>query len=205
MSKTIDYFLSTASPFTYLGHERFCVIAARHGAQVRVKPIDLGGQVFPGSGGLPVGQRPPQRRAYRLIELRRWSRYLDIPINVAPRYWPVAVDDASRLIIAADQSAGTGAALRVTGAVLRAVWADQKNIADHGTLIALAADCGLDGEALLAQSAAMQPIYQGYTQEAIDLQVFGAPWFVIDGEPFWGQDRLDLLDWSLGHPEPSSP
>ena len=104
MSTTVDYYFTPQSPWTYLGHERFAQIARAAGATVRVLPIDLGGKVFPVSGGLPLGQRAPQRQAYRLLELRRYSDYLHAPLNLKPKYFPVSGDDAARLIIAVDMA-----------------------------------------------------------------------------------------------------
>jgi 2-hydroxychromene-2-carboxylate isomerase len=163
------------------------------GASVRVLPMDLG-QVFPVSGGLPLPKRAPQRQAYRLAELRRFSDALDIPLNVQPRYFPVAADDASRLIIATDLQEGTGAAMMLTGAVGAAVWAQERNIADAATLGELLAEGGLP-PSLLEQSRSdeVQTHYARNTQSAIDAGVFGAPSYVIDGELFWGQDRLDFV------------
>ena len=124
MSLTIDYYLSPQSPWTYLGHERFCEIARAAKANVRVLPVDLGGKVFPVTGGVPLSKRAPQRQAYRLLELKRFSEALGQPINLQPRYFPVSGDDAARLIVAVDMHDGTEAALALTGAVLRGVWVD---------------------------------------------------------------------------------
>ena len=118
MGRTVDYYLAPQSPWAYLGHQRFADIAQRTGASIRVMPIDLGGKVFPISGGLPLGQRAPQRQAYRLVELQRFSEHLGAPLNLKPRYFPVSGDDAARLIIAADLAQGPGAAMRVAGVVL---------------------------------------------------------------------------------------
>ena len=196
MDKIIDYFMVPTSPYAYLGHDRFVALAARHGAQVRLKRFDLG-KVFPLSGGLPLPKRAPQRQAYRLVELRRWSEVTGLPLNLQPKFFPVAGDDAARMIIAADERHGVGQALALAGAMLRAVWAEEQNIADASVRVALAERCGLDGNALLDAAAGMQARYDSNTQEAIDAQVFGAPWYVYRGEPFWGQDRLDLLDRAL--------
>lgn len=98
MSQTIDYFLVPNSPWTYLGHERFAALAARAGAEVRFKPMDLA-QVFPVSGGLPLGQRAPQRQAYRLMELKRFSESLDMPLTIHPAFFPVAADAATKLLL----------------------------------------------------------------------------------------------------------
>jgi 2-hydroxychromene-2-carboxylate isomerase len=198
MTVTIDYYLAPQSPWTYLGHERFARIAAAAGATVRVLPIDLGGKVFPVSGGLPLGQRAPQRQAYRLVELARFRDALGLPLNVKPRYFPVPGDDAARLVIAVDQGDGAAAAMRLAGAVLAAVWAQERDIADASTLAELLAECGLS-EQRLAESRApeVQARYEKYTQQAIAAGVFGAPSYVIDGEIFWGQDRLDFVERRL--------
>jgi 2-hydroxychromene-2-carboxylate isomerase len=195
--KTITYFFAPASPWTYMGHQRLRQIARKHQAQIQLKPFDLGMKVFPVSGGVPVSQRPPQRQAYRLVELARWSRFLNLPLVIKPKFFPVAADPAARLVIAADQTAGVEKALDLAGRILRGVWADERNIADDGTLIAMANEVGLDGRDLLAKSAHVQTTYDQYSQQAIDQQVFGAPWYVFNGEPFWGQDRLELLDHAL--------
>lgn len=198
MNKTIDYYFAPQSPYTYLGHARFTEIAKQHDAQVNLKPCDLG-KVFAASGGLPLAQRPPQRQAYRLLELRRWSAYLDVPLNPEPTFFPVSGDAASRLILAARLANGTASAMTLTGAVCRAVWAEQRNIADIGTLARIAQACGLDGAALVraSEAQAVQDEYIANTQEAIAAGVFGAPWYVYNGEPFWGQDRLDFLERAL--------
>jgi 2-hydroxychromene-2-carboxylate isomerase len=197
MPKLIDYYFTPISPYTYLGHERFLEIAARHGATVAVKPVDYG-RIFPVSGGLPLKQRAPQRQAYRLIELERWSKHLGKALNVKPKFFPVSPDAAAKWIIAA-QARGAADALRLAGALLRAVWAEERDISDGPTLAAIASGEGLD-PALLAGDAASPDTasrYDALTQEAIERQIFGAPTYVYRDEPFWGQDRLDFLDRAL--------
>ena len=198
MGRTVDYYLAPQSPWAYLGHQRLADILERSGATVRVMPIDLGGKVFPISGGLPLGQRAPQRQAYRLVELQRFSAHLNAPLNLKPKYFPVGGDDAARLIIAADLAQGTASAMKVAGAILSACWAQERNIADEKVLAALLTEQGLP-EALLerSHSQAVQERYESYTQAAIDAGVFGAPSYVIDGEIFWGQDRLDFVERAL--------
>ena len=197
MPTPIDYYLAPQSPWTYLGHARFMRIAADAGAIVRVLPVDLG-KIFPVSGGLPLAQRPPQRQAYRLMELARWRDFLGLPLNVKPKHFPVPADDASRLIIAVDQADGTAAAMRLTGALLTAVWAQERDIASAATRTELLAECGLAVQrADDARAPAVQAAYEHNTQQAIDAGVFGAPSYVVDGEIFWGQDRLELLQRRL--------
>ncbi|MBE0615857.1 MAG: 2-hydroxychromene-2-carboxylate isomerase [Burkholderiales bacterium] len=198
MGKTVDYYFSPISPWTYLGHARFADMAKRHGALVNVKPTDFG-KVFPISGGLPLPKRAPQRQAYRLVELKRFSAHLKIPLNLQPKFFPAPGDLAAQTIIAAGKAGGSDAAMRLAGAVQRACWAEERNIADADTLGALCTEQGMDAAALAAaaQSDAVKAAYAAYTQEAIERNVFGAPSYVIDGEIFWGQDRLEFVERAL--------
>ncbi|HSI56269.1 MAG TPA: 2-hydroxychromene-2-carboxylate isomerase [Ideonella sp.] len=198
MILTVDYYMAPHSPWAYLGHARFAGLLQAAGAAVRLRPVDLGGKVFPASGGLPLAKRAPQRQAYRLVELRRYSTWLGLPLNPQPRYFPVASDDAARLIIVADQQAGTDAAMRLSGAVMRAVWAEERDIANAATLAELLAEQGLPAGLLAAsQAPAVNQAYEGYTEQALAAGVFGAPAYVIEGEMFWGQDRLDFVERRL--------
>ena len=194
MSQPIDYYFTPQSPWTYLGHERFARIARASGRAVRMLPTDFG-KVFAVSGGLPLGQRAPQRQAYRLVELQRFSDFLQLPLNLKPQFFPVSGDAAARLIIAVDQHDGVDAAMQLGSTIFSSVWAHQRNIADDVALAALLASCGLDAGRLgQSNSAAVQTQYDANTQQAIDKGIFGAPSYVLDGEIFWGQDRLDFLE-----------
>lgn len=197
MSTTVDYYIAPQSPWTYLGHQRFVQMAKAAGATVRLMPMDLG-KVFPLSGGLPLGKRAPQRQAYRLVELTRFSKSLGIPLNLHPQFFPVAGDAAARLIIAVDMHQGTDAALTMAGAVFAAVWQQNRDIADANNLAALLSEHQLDAACLaLSNTPEVQARYDSNTQSAIDTQVFGAPSYVIDGELFWGQDRLEFVAQKL--------
>jgi 2-hydroxychromene-2-carboxylate isomerase len=194
----IDYYFAPQSPWTYLGHLRFWDIARAAKAEIHVLPVDLGGKVFPVSGGLPLAKRAPQRQAYRLVELQRFSEWLHAPINVQPKYFPVAGDDAARLITAVAMLDGAEPAMHIADAVLRAVWVEERHIADEATLAALLAERELPTRRLEdSHSQAVQERYEFNTQAAIDAGVFGAPSYVVDGEIFWGQDRLDFLERRL--------
>ncbi|WP_425256771.1 2-hydroxychromene-2-carboxylate isomerase [Rubrivivax sp. RP6-9] len=204
MPATIDYHFAAQSPWTYLGHARFVQLAQAAGAQVRVKPADFGA-VFAASGGLPLPKRAPQRQAYRLLELRRFSSHLGLPMHVQPRFFPVAGDPANLLITAVAAADGNAAALDIAGRVFAACWAEQRDIADTATLAALLHEAGLPAERLAAsQTAATAAAYAEHTAQAIDAGVFGAPTYVVDGELFWGQDRLDFLARRLGLPAPQA-
>ena len=198
MALTVDYYFAPNSPWTYLGHERFSQIAKAASASVNVLPVDLGGKVFPVSGGLPLAKRAPQRQAYRLVELKRFSEFLGQPIVLQPKYFPVNADDAAKLIIAVDMNDGSDAAMRIAGRILRGVWVDERNIADARDLATIVAEEGLPARRLDdSMSQAVHVRYERDTQRAIDAGVFGAPSYMVDGELFWGQDRLDFLQRRL--------
>lgn len=194
--QTVQYYFTPVSPWTYLGHGRFVDLAARHGATVQVRPVDLG-RVFPVSGGVPLPKRSPQRQAYRLKELARWRDATGVPLNLHPKHFPVPADAAARTIVAADLAAGTGAALGLAGALMRACWAEDRDVSDAATIDAIVAANGLDRGALAAVADEAARRFDAYTEEAIARQVFGAPWYQIGDEPFWGQDRLDFVERAL--------
>jgi len=196
MSKTVTVYYSLGSPWTYLGWQRFREMADRAGAAVHYKPVRMA-DVFKVSGGLPLGQRAPQRQAYRMMELRRWREQLGVPLNLEPKFFPVDDSLAACMVVALGQRGGDTGAL--SGACLQAVWAEERDIADPATLVAIAGEQGLDGAELLA--AAREPAagtgYQANTDAAIAAGVFGAPTFVIGDQLFWGQDRLDFVARAL--------
>lgn len=196
MSKVIDYYLTLISPWTYLGSQRFAEIAARHGAEVRVTPVNFG-EVFPRTGGLPLAKRAPERQAYRMMELKRWRKHLDIPINLEPKFFPANDRLAACMVLAAGETGGKP--LELAQAFGKAVWEQERDIADEATCKAIAEETGHDAEALLAkaQEAATQQRYDKETEAAIARGVFGAPSYVYKDEVFWGQDRLDFLDRAL--------
>lgn len=193
----IEYWLSVASPWTWLGSARFAQLVQRAGAEVEVLPMDLGA-VFAASGGRPFTERPQARRSYRQLELARWSKRLGVPLTLEPRHYPVDRTPASQLLIAARQQGLD--ALGLSHAVLRAIWCEDRDIADWATLQHIADAQGLDGAALVhsAQAPALVDELNADTQRAIAAGVFGAPTFIVEGERFWGQDRLDFLAERLG-------
>ncbi len=197
MTVCIEYWISVASPWTWLGSARFMSLVSKTGAAVELLPMELG-DVFAATGGKPFAERPVARKTYRQLELARWSRRLDIPLNLEPRFYPVDRLPASCLLIAAQQAGHD--ALPLSHGILRAIWAEERNIADWPTLQAIAGECGLDGASLVsvAKEPAIASQYRLNTSRAIASEVFGAPTFIVDGERFWGQDRLDFLAERLG-------
>jgi 2-hydroxychromene-2-carboxylate isomerase len=196
MTRHIDYYFTPVSPWTYLGHARFVAMAAAAGATIAYKPIDYG-KVFPVSGGLPLLKRAPQRQAYRLVELKRWSEHLGLPLHPQPKFFPVSADLASRVLVAADQHGQDVGTL--LAAIMRAIWVEERNVADPATVAALADSVGIDGQALLAaaDTDTVKAAYEAHTADGIAAAVFGAPTYICGGETFWGQDRLDFLERAL--------
>jgi len=197
MAKVVDYYLIMISPWAYLGGPRLAEIARRHGAEIKVKPFDAG-LVFPETGGLPLAKRAPARQAYRLAELRRWRDHLGVPLTIEPAHFPVPHETAARLVIAAGETAG-GDPFALAQAILTAVWAEERDISDAGTLTDIAQATGHDAAALLAaaEAPASGEAYAALGREAIARGVFGSPSYVYKDEVLWGQDRLDFLDRAL--------
>jgi 2-hydroxychromene-2-carboxylate isomerase len=198
MAKSLDYYMTPVSPFTYMGHDRLRQIAVRHGAQIHLRVMDLG-KVFPASGGLALKDRPPQRRAYRMMELKRWRDFLGVPLTLEPKFFPVPAEPAATAILAVLERHGNSVALDVAGDLLRAIWAEEKNISEPETLAATLKARQLEADTLLAhaRSAEVAARYIQHSQEAIARGVFGSPTYVYQDELFWGQDRLDFLERAL--------
>ena len=197
-NKVIQYFFAPHSPWTYLGHARVMEIAKKSGAQIDVRPFDLG-KVFSVSGGLPLAKRAPQRQAYRLAELARWSAFLAVPLTLQPKFFPVSPEASAKLIIATRLAHGVDAAMHLAHAIMRGVWAEERNIGDEDTLAQIAQDAGFDGRQLLktAETASVRAEYDANTEAATAASVFGSPWYIVDGEGYWGQDRLDFVERAL--------
>lgn len=196
MAKVITYYYTHVSPWSYLGHARLGELAARHGATIDYVPITLS-EIFPKTGGLPLAKRAPERQAYRMAELKRWPQMLGIPLNREPKHFPTDDRPAARLALTAKAQGHDIASLSL--ALMRACWVEERNIAEPDTLRSVADACGLDGQRLLSESESDQG--QQRLDEACEKAVaagcFGAPWYIIDGEPFWGQDRLELVEKAL--------
>jgi len=196
MAKIVDYYHFLLSPYAYLGGGRFTEIAARHGATVNVYPVSAA-KIFPVSGGLPLAKRAPQRQAYRLVELARWRDHLGLPLTLKPRFFPVDETPAGRMVVAARRTGQD--ALALSNAILRAVWAEERDIGDPDSLAAVVGEAGFDAAALATAAAdpAVGAEYEADNETAIAAGIFGSPTFIIDGEMFWGQDRLDFVDRAL--------
>ncbi len=185
-------YFSPQSGFAYLGHDRLIRIAAENGASILWRPVDIA-KVFAESGTTSPAKQSPVRLAYRRMDMARYAKALGLPLNAVPPFWPVNTIPACRMIIAAERSGADTAAY--IGAVFQATWTRDMDASASATLMLLANELGLDGERLarIADSPETADTLERYTAEAVAAGVFGSPTYVIDGELFWGQDRLDFV------------
>ncbi|MEO3998064.1 2-hydroxychromene-2-carboxylate isomerase [Mesorhizobium sp. CAU 1732] len=196
MAKVIDYYFICSSPFAYLGHPAFHDLAAKHGAEIRYKPIAIFG-VWEKSGSVPLGQRTPVRQRYRRIELQRIADIRGLPLNLEPKFFPVDSSLADRCAaVLVEQGKDPSGYLWHAH---QGVWTNEENIADADQLAIWLTAEGHDAQAVLAaaQESQAAAIIAKNTQEATEVDAIGAPVYVLNGEPFWGQDRLDYLDHAL--------
>lgn len=201
MRRTLDYYFSLLSPWAYIGHASLMDIVGRYGLTVNYKPVALA-QVFADTGGLPLPKRHPARQRYRMFELQRWREKRGLAFHLHPKFWPFEGNLADRFVIA------TVAAGHDPDPLLRAaftaVWEREQNLGDESTLSDIARAAGLPVTELLAaaKADAAQKRYEANVRDAIAADAFGSPCYVLDGEVFWGQDRLGLLDDALASGRP---
>jgi 2-hydroxychromene-2-carboxylate isomerase len=201
MSRTIDYYFSVSSPWAHIGHRLFMTIAERHGVEINYKPVFLG-RVFAQTGGLPLPQRHPVRQRYRLVDLQRWREKRGVSINLQPKFFPFDVTLADRFVVA------IVAAKKDPDPFMRramaGVWEEDRNLADPLVIAELAEAEGLDSTSLIdaARGSMTEAVYALNLENAVAADVFGSPGYVLDGEVFWGQDRLELLDDALASGRP---
>lgn len=190
MSATIHYYFSPISPFTFLTGDELEQTAP---GRIEYHPVDLG-LVFAETGGIPLGQRSKQRLDYRMAELHRIAAHRGVEINYKPAFFPTDPKPSTKVLIAA-RDAGEDVAVLLR-AMLRAVWVEERNLADDDTLLQILSEQGMD-TGLLEASRGLDQQLEDETRAAIAAGVFGFPFYVVNGEPFWGQDRLaDAVEWA---------
>jgi 2-hydroxychromene-2-carboxylate isomerase len=192
MPRQVDYYFSFPSPWAYIGHKPFLEVATTYGLKVNYKPVLLV-DLFSETGGLPLIKRHPVRQRYRMVELQRWRDRRGLNFHLQPSNWPFNGRLADGVVIAALE-AGHDPEPFMRRA-FAAVWEDQLNLADSATLVKIADQSGLPGQQLVERSGseAIGAAYEQNRQDALAADVFGSPGYVLDGEVFWGQDRIELL------------
>ncbi len=197
MSVTLDYYYTHISPWAFLGHDAFMKLAEKHGAQVNFRPVNLS-QVFPETGGLPLAKRHPARQDYRFLELQRWREKRGVPLKLQPKHFPtspVLVDCTAIVLI----GRGSANVAEFSRRAFNACWTQDQELADKATIAGILEAIGEDSAAVIAEatSDATKSAYEANCTAAIDAGVYGSPSYVLNGEVFFGQDRLDLLDDAL--------
>ena len=190
---SIEYYLSVVSPWSYLGHRRFCDIAREHSAEIQYLPIDSS-ILFAKTGGLALKDRSSQRKRYRMQELRRWRNRLELELNLEPQFFPTDSNLASCVIIGALE-----AGYNVTELVyelMRAVWVREEDVSETSVVVSAIERSGGSVDDLLAtaRNSKVQDILVQNSEQAVSKGVFGVPSYVVGEEVFWGQDRLEFLD-----------
>ena len=187
----IDYFFATLSPYCYLAGQRLEEVAARHGATINYKPFDIVA-AFARTGGTAPKDRHISRMEYRAQELPRQAKKVGLPFNLKPAHWPTNGAPAAYAFIAA-QNAGGGDLGKLAHVITRSVWADEKDIAQDDVVRACLAEAGFDPD--LADSGMLEgaETYARNLEEAVARGVFGAPFYIVDDQRFWGQDRIALI------------
>jgi 2-hydroxychromene-2-carboxylate isomerase len=202
MPVTVDYYMTLNSPWTYLGSALLAEIARPNDTTVNIKPCKFG-PIFEQTGGLPLPKRSPQRRAYRMMELKRWREVRGIALTLEPRHFPCDDTAATRLLIAARLQGKD--ALKLSIELGRALWEREETLADPAAVSSAALRAGVDAAELRASGPSdpeLDALHEQFTKEALAAGVFGAPSFVLpSGEIFWGQDRLELLERALRKPK----
>jgi 2-hydroxychromene-2-carboxylate isomerase len=196
MTRRIDYFFSLVSPWAYIGHSVFTGMARRYDVAINYRPVPLN-EVFAETGGLPLAKRHPARQAYRMMELQRWREKRGLKFHLRPKHWPFDADPANRAVLAIVAAGGDPGAFAQS--VFSGSWEREENLGEATTLPLLIEKAGFDAKAILAvaDESAISETYEGNRLDAIALGAFGSPCYVLDGEVFWGQDRLELLEDAL--------
>jgi len=192
MPRPIDYYFSVQSPWAYIGHKPFGDLVNTYDLKVNYKPVLLV-DLFSETGGLPLGRRHPVRQRYRMVELQRWRDKRGLSFHLQPAHWPFNGRLADGVVIAAIE-AGLDPE-RFMRRAYAGVWEDQLDLADPAIVAKLADESGLPGQQLVERSPAeaVSAAYEQNRQDALAADVFGSPGYVLDGEVFWGQDRIELL------------
>jgi 2-hydroxychromene-2-carboxylate isomerase len=192
MPQEIDYYFSMPSPWAYIGHALFRDLVSTYDLKVNHKPVFLG-ELFSETGGLPLAKRHPVRQRYRMLELQRWRDKRGLDFHLKPKNWPFDGRLGDGLVIAAlEAGLDPDPFLR---RAFPAAWEQELNLADPAVLARLADEAGLPGKTLVERAASDEigVKYEENRQEALAADVFGSPAYVLNGEVFWGQDRLELL------------
>ena len=192
-SKHIDFYFDLSSPYSYLAATQLDAIANRHGATIAWKPLVLAA-VFKAQGNVMPAVCVPKAQ-YMVKDLARWAEHYGVPFQMSSRF-PLPTIRGMRLIIAAESSGRSG---DLAKRLFAGMWERDLDISSDAVLRTQVSECGLSADELMAatETSAVKDKLRAYTDEAISRGVFGAPAMIVDGELFWGNDRLHFLEKQL--------
>jgi len=192
MSDPIEFYFDFSSPYGYLAAEGIDDLAARYGRGVAWRPW-LMGVAMKVTGSSPLVHRP-LIGAYSRHDMERSARRLKVPLNF-PEPFPIATIAACRAVYWMERN-DADAAKSLARALYRAYFANGRNISEAGVVADVAAESGADRDALLAgiEEPAIKDRLKAVTNGAVERGIFGSPFFMVDGEPFWGHDRMDEVE-----------
>lgn len=198
MRSPIDFFFDFSSPYSYIANEWIDALAARHGRTVRRHAILLGVTFQAAELKSPVSH--PIKREYSLRDFARSARYESLPFTM-PLEFPIPTQNAARVFWWLHDTQGEDPAAQWVRSAFRAYFVRGVLLSQPAALKALVAESGLDAEA--AEQAWNDPIWKGRlklaNEQAVAAGVFGAPYFIVDGEPFWGNDRKPQIERVLAN------
>jgi 2-hydroxychromene-2-carboxylate isomerase len=193
MTSTIDFYFDFTSPYGYFASTRINALAAKYGRTVKWHPVLLGA-VFKKTGGVPLPSIP-LKGEYALHDFERTARFHGIPYKL-PAAFPVPTQLAARAMKWIGQTFGDAKAVEFANAVYAAYFVDDANITDTDTVASIIATVGIKPDVVIdgANSALIKEHLKSDVEAAIARGVFGSPFVIADGEPFWGFDRFDQLE-----------
>lgn len=197
-NRKIDFYFCLNSPWVYLGQKRLEAIANQANATIRYFPVDLREMMLRLIGNADPPERSDLHRTYGKMEMRRWAERYQLPLSEKPAFYPVSQKRAACVVIAADRLGADPGPLVYE--IPKACWVDDKDINDWNTLSEIIETVGLPGDVVInaAQDHGVLEEFEDNTNRALDCGVFGIPSYVTDEEIFWGQDRLEFLEYRLG-------
>jgi 2-hydroxychromene-2-carboxylate isomerase len=197
-NRKIDFYFCLNSPWVYLGQKRLEAIANQANATIRYFPVDLREMMLRLIGNADPPERSDLHRTYGKMEMRRWAERYQLPLSEKPAFYPVSQKRAASVVIAADRLGADPGPLVYE--IPKACWVDDKDINDWNTLSEIIELVGLPGDVVInaAQDQGVLEEFEDNTNRALDRGVFGIPSYVTDEEIFWGQDRLEFLEYRLG-------
>ena len=196
MTNILDYYFATPSPWAYLATPRLIELKNKYDLKINWKPSDLM-EIFAVHGVAAVKDRPQPVQLNRLTELKRWGKFLNMPITIQPKFFPVDPSLSHRTIILAQKNN-----IKIENLIFsfqKAVWADEKNISDENTIIEICKSNNFNSSSIIEDANSEEIIneYKKNTEDALSSNVWGSPTFIYNSELSWGQDRIDFLERAI--------